>query len=183
MLHLDPQEIPPSVNGIKGSADLAAVLAASTDPADEPTFRLLLESLNQGGVSILREDRVTAADVAGRDVIFFGRPGAGTLQWLLPSRPNDIRLSAEGFTYQGKSAEESGDCLFAVFRDPARGGGLSALFFAVEGTPPESVHSAARKVTHYGKYSAVSFADGINCHKTIWPVTDSPLIFNFKESP
>ena len=180
---LAPEEIPASVNSIKGSRNLTAVLAKSVDSGFESIFRILLESLNQGDVSIIREDRLNPADVEGRDVIYFGRPGPDALQWLLPSRPNGIQLSAEGFSYDGKSTDESGDCLFAVFKDPGRKGGLTAVFHPVEETPVDSVNLAARKITHYGRYSAVSFADGINCGKTVWPVTDSPLIISFKESP
>jgi hypothetical protein len=181
--HLAPEEIPASVNSIKGSRNLMAVLAKSADSALEITFKLLLQSLNQGSVSIVPEDRLNPADIEGRDVIFFGRPGQDALQWLLPSRPNGIRLSADRFSYEGMSTEESGDCLFAVFKDPARKGGLTAVFHPVEETPEDSVNLAARKITHYGKYSAVTFADGTNCDKTVWPVTESPLIFRFKETP
>lgn len=181
--HLAPEEIPPSVNSVKGSRNLLAVLASSAEAASEVTFRLLLESLNQRGASMVREDKVTAADVQGRDVIFFGRPGPATLDWLLPSRPHGIDLSADAFSYEGKSVEESGDCLFAVFRDPLRKGHLTAIFYPLKDTPADSINLAVRKITHYGKYSALTFADGINCHKTIWPVTDSPLIFRFEETP
>ena len=180
---LAPEEIPASVNSIKGSRNLVAVLAKSADPGFELTFRLLLESLNQGGASILREDRLNPVDLEGRDVIFFGRPGPDALQWLLPSRPHGVRLLPDGFSHEGKSIEESGDCLFAVFKDPARKGGLTAVFHPVEETPADSVNLAARKITHYGTYSALTFADGINCGKTVWPVTESPLIIRFKETP
>ena len=180
--HLAPQEIPATVNSIKGSRDLVAVLAASADSGFESIFGLLLESLNQGRAAVVQEDRVKPSDIQGRDVIFFGRPRPATLQWLLPSRPNGIRLSADGFSYDGAAGEGSGDSLFAVFKDPGRKGRLSAIFYPLEGAASDSVATAARKITHYGKFSAVSFADGTNCSKTIWPVTESPLIVNFKES-
>jgi hypothetical protein len=181
--HLAPQEIPATVNSVKGSRDLVAVLAASAESGFESIFRVLLESLNQGRASIVREDHVKSSDVQGRDVIFFGRPQPSTLRWILPSRPNGIRLTADGFSYDGAAGEGSGDCLFAVFKDPERKGRLSAVFYPVEGTAADSVSAAARKITHYGKFSTVSFAEGINCSKSIWPVTESPLIVTFKEVP
>jgi hypothetical protein len=178
---LTPQEIPASVNSVKGSRDLVAVLAASADSGYESTFAMLLESLNQGRIPVRKEDQVNPSDIRGRDVIFFGRPRPATLRWLLPSEPNGIRLLADGFSYDGAAGEGSGDCLFAVFKDPDRKGKLSAIFYPVEGTAAESVDTAARKITHYGKFSAVSFADGTNCSKNIWAVTQSPLIVTFEE--
>jgi hypothetical protein len=180
---LAPQEIPATVNSVKGSRNLLAVLAASANSGFESIFGLLLESLNQGQASVVQEDHVKPSDIEGRDVIFFGRPRSASIQWLLPSNPHGIRLSADGFSHDGVAGEGSGDCLFAVFKDPGRKGRLSAIFYPVEGTSADSVAIAARKITHYGKYSAVTFADGTNCSKTIWPVTESPLIVAFKENP
>ncbi|MCU0586703.1 MAG: hypothetical protein MUF52_00980 [Syntrophobacteraceae bacterium] len=181
--HLAPEEVPPSVNSVKGSRSLVAVLASSAGAGVEQTFQAFLESLGQGSAPMSREDRLKPSDVEGRDVVLFGRPRPETLQWLLPSRPNGIQLSGDGFSYEGQEAEGSGDCLFGVFKDPLRKGSLTALFYPLEDTSAESVTAAVRKITHYGKYSVLTFADGANCGKAIWPVTESPLIFTFKDAP
>jgi hypothetical protein len=180
---LDPEEIPPTVNSIKGARDMTAVLAASSGPSFESTFRLLLHSLNQGDLPILREEKLKPSDLREKDVILFGQPQPATLKSMLPSQPHTLVLSPRGYSYAGLSPEGSGDCLFAVFKDPARQGRLTALFYPISGASPESISAAARKITHYGKFSVLSFAEGANRSKSIWPVALSPLIVTFEETP
>jgi hypothetical protein len=180
---LDPREIPPTVNSIKGAGDLTAVLAASSGSSFESTFRLLLHSLNQGDLPILREEKLNPSDIREKDMIFFGQPQPATLKWMLPSEPHTLALSPQGYSYTGLSPEGSGDCLFAVFKDPARQGRLTALFYPIDGASPESISTAARKITHYGKFSVLSFAEGTIRSKFIWPVALSPLIVTLEETP
>jgi hypothetical protein len=180
---LAPEEIPPTVNSIKGAKDMTAVLAASSGPSFESTFRLLLHSLNQRDLPILREEQMKPSDIRERDVIFFGPPQSATLKSILPSRPHSLVLSPHGYSYAGLPPEGSGDCLFAVFNDPARKGRLTGLFYPAAGASQESMATAVRKITHYGKFSALSFAGGTNRSKTVWPVTQSPLIVTLEETP
>lgn len=177
-----PEEMPGTVNRVKGSKELIAVLADSADPLAESIFRLLLTSLNQEAIPIRRETEVKPSALEKRDVIFWGTPQPGTRKLMLPSLPHSLSLSAEGMACDGMSPETSGDTVFAVFTDPARKGHITALFYPVSGTPRESIEAAARKVTHYGKYSLLTFAAGTNVGKTVWATSESPLIETFEEN-
>jgi hypothetical protein len=42
--------------------------------------------------------------------------------------------------------------------------------------PPAAAESAAAKITHYGRYSYLTFKDGQNRDKGVWAVTHSPVI-------
>jgi hypothetical protein len=177
-----PEEIPATVNSVKGSKDLLAVLADSANSSAESTFRLLLESLNQGALPIRRESEVKPSALEKRDVIFWGSPLPTTLKLMLPSMPQSLSLSTEGLACDGLTPETSGDTVFAVFKDPAREGDITALLYPVSGASRESIEAAVRKITHYGKYSMLSFASGTNVGKTVWTATESPLNETFEEN-
>ena len=87
-----------------------------------------------------------------------------------------MTLSSEKFSVKGFSGA---DCLFLVFTDPGRRGGITSLFLPVSGTDADSVLTAARKITHYGKYSYLAFSRGLIQEKGVWEVLRSPLEFDF----
>jgi hypothetical protein len=45
---------------------------------------------------------------------------------------------------------------------------------------PQYADVVARKITHYGKYSYLAFQSGKNMDKGIWPVEDSPLVYEWE---
>jgi hypothetical protein len=53
----------------------------------------------------------------------------------------------------------------------------------VAGADDQSVSTAARKITHYGKYSYLAFREGNNQAKGTWTASRSPLVVNLKENP
>ena len=111
-----------------------------------------------------------------RDFLFFGLPWSEKLKSFFSSPPEDVRLSSEKFSLKGSSGA---DCLFLVFNESNRGAGITALFLPVSGTSADSVLTAARKITHYGKYSYLAFSHGVIRQKGVWEVLRSPLQFDF----
>ncbi len=85
-------------------------------------------------------------------------------------------VSSEKFSVEGFYGA---DCLFAVFNGSNRGAGITALFLPVSGTSADSVMTAVRKITHYGKYSYLAFSHGVIAQKGVWDVLRSPLQFDF----
>jgi hypothetical protein len=69
------------------------------------------------------------------------------------------------------------DTFFGVFRHPLTPGRSMALFYPLS---DRIADAAARKVTHYGRYSYLAFSRGQNRAKGTWPVTRSPLIHNWR---
>jgi hypothetical protein len=171
---LDPAEIPPIVNGIKGSSSLLAVAARGLAPETLEASRTLLASLGQDKVRIVREEESAPDRLAGHDVIFLGLPdGKG----FLPSLPEGLDVSRSGFVLNGTLYDRPGDALFATLPHPADRDRMSALFLPLS---PAAAQEAARRVTHYGRYSYLVFRAGANRAKGTWPAADSPAVYTFR---
>ena len=173
---LSAEEIPATVNSVKGSKSPAAVLSDGSPPGAVKAFELLLAGLDHEGVPIMSEKEAETKMSEERDWLFFGLPRSEKLKSFFSSAPEDVTLSSEKFSVKGFCGA---DCLFLVFTDQSRGGGITALFLPVSGTSAESVLTAARKITHYGKYSYLAFSRGIIQKKGVWEVLLSPLEFDF----
>jgi hypothetical protein len=173
---LDPTEIPPTVNAIRGSTDLL-VVAARGLPADllEST-KLLLAGMGRGNVAIVREEETSASRLTGHDVLFLGMPeGRG----YLPPLPKGFSVSSRRFTLGGEKFESPGDALFVVLPHPPGGKRVIALFLPFS---PEAASLAARKIPHYGRYSYLAFSEGKNRAKGTWEAESSSTIHVFSRS-
>jgi hypothetical protein len=173
---LDPEEIPCTVNSVKGSKSLTAVLGDGSPREAAKAFKLLLEGLGHADAQIKSEKEAEVKMSKERDFLFFGLPLSEKLKSFFSSSPEDVTLSSEKFSLKGFSGA---DCLFLVFNGSNRGAGITALFLPVSGTSADSVLTAARKITHYGKYSYLAFSHGVIQQKGVWEVLRSPLQFNF----
>jgi hypothetical protein len=173
---LDPEEVPFTVNSVKGSKSLTAVLGDGSPRETAKAFKLLLEGLGHEDVPITSEKEAEVKMSKERNFLFFGLPQSEKLKSFFPSFPEDVTVSAEKFSLKGFSGA---DCLFLVFNEPNRGEGITALFLPVSGTSADSVLTAARKITHYGKYSYLAFSHGVIQQKGVWDVLRSPLQFDF----
>ena len=170
---LDPSEIPPTVNAIRGSTDLLVVAARGFPDDIRESSNLLLAGLGKEQTAILREEETPPSRLAGHDVLFLGIPkGNG----YLPSLPEELSLSPTRFAIGGKRFDSRGDSLFVVLPHPAGGGRVTALFLPFS---PEAASLAARKIPHYGKYSYLAFSEGKNRAKGTWPPLSSPAIHEF----
>jgi homogentisate 1,2-dioxygenase len=87
-------------------------------------------------------------------------------------------VQKQRFTVNGKTYDRPSDSFFSVFRSPAHEGRVVALFLPLSEKHADEV---ARKITHYGRYSFLVFSEGRNEAKGTWPVTESPLVYEWEE--
>lgn len=175
---LYPEEIPATVNSLKGSRSLVAVLSDGPPEESAKDFKVLLVGLDQAEIPIISESQAESGKDNDKDFLFFGLPRSEKLKSLFKAAPEGVILSPDRFSVKGFS---EADCLFMVFGDGGRGGGLTALFLPVYGTDRDSVFAAVRKITHYGRYSFLTFLGGVIQEKGVWEVSHSPLEFNFPQ--
>jgi len=173
---LDPEEVPCTVNSVKGSKSLTAVLCDGSPREAVKAFELLLEGLGHADARIKSEKEAEMKMSKQGDFLFFGLPRSEKLKSFFSSSPEDVTLAEEKFSVKGLSGA---DCLFLVFNESKRGAGLTALYLPVSGASADSVLTAARKITHYGKYSYLAFSQGVIRQKGVWEVLRSPLQFDF----
>ncbi len=170
---LDPSEIPPTVNAIRGSTDLLVVAARGISDDLLDSSKILLAALGMEKYTILREEKTPPPRLAGHDVLFLGLPeGKG----YLPPLPNGFSVSPRQFTVQGGTFGSPGDSLFVVLPHPSGGDRVAALFLSLS---PEAAAKASPKIPHYGKYSFLAFSEGKNRAKGTWEVESSPVIHVF----
>jgi hypothetical protein len=170
---LDPAEIPPTVNGIRGSTHLM-VVAARGLPADIlEASKLLLAAMGKEKAEIHREEDTPPSLLAGHDVLFLGLPDGNG---YLPNLPGGLSVSRGKFMLGGKTFQSREDSLFAVLPHPSDGDRVAALFVPFS---TEAARRSARKIPHYGKYSFLAFAGGKNREKGTWEVTFSPTAYDF----
>ncbi len=172
---LHSEEMVPIVNSVRGAGALTVVRAENMVPALDEQCSILLESLGQGGATVVPESKVTPTDLAGKDVFFAGLPRRTD---LLSATPMELQLGSLGFSIGGKDYHDDADCLFAVVRNPADPKRIAAIFLPLS---EQAAAAVVPKIMHYGKYSYLVFRNGKNVEKGIWPVRRSPLIHVFKE--
>jgi hypothetical protein len=170
---LFPSEIPPTVNAIRGSADLLVVAARGLPVDLLEASKTLLATMGRKDARLVREENTKISDLAGHDVLFLGLPAE---KGYLPTLPPALSAGPSRFTVEGAAYVSPGNALFAVLPHPAGGGRVAALFLAFS---PEAASQAARKIPHYGKYSYLAFSDGTAREKGTLEPLSSPLIWNF----
>jgi hypothetical protein len=171
---LYPQEIPPSINSLKGSSSVLVVLAKHAWPGIEEVAETLTLSLGLRRFQIFPEDQLKEGAIRENDILIVGVPGR---EELLSSLPVQVSVGKPGFTLNGEAFSHPSVVFFGVFAHPMVEGRIMALFMPLS---TEYVGQVARKVTHYGKYSYLVFGQGRNQVKGIWPITESPLIHEWK---
>ncbi|MEK6696361.1 MAG: M1 family aminopeptidase [Candidatus Deferrimicrobiota bacterium] len=171
---LHPSEIPPTVNGIRGSGGLAVVVAKGFPRETAEAARVLLAAMGREQLPLLREEETSPEKLAGGDVLYFGLPsGKGYLPTALPQ---ELSLAPGKFTLNGTEFSAAGDALFAVLPHPSAAGRVAAVFLPLS---PEAANAAGRKIPHYGKFSYLAFSGGNNRDKGTWVAADSPAVHRF----
>ncbi|MDY6987121.1 MAG: M1 family aminopeptidase [Thermodesulfobacteriota bacterium] len=170
---LHPSEIPPTINGIKGSTSLVVVTAKTLPETSRKSLHTLLMSLGQEKAPVLAEGQRNGTDLGKSDILYVGLPANPA---FLPSLPEGLSISSKGFRLKGRTFDQPGDALFAVFRRGQESDKVVALFLPLS---QEGLSPSIRKISHYGKYSYLAFREGVNQDKGTWPVTASPLVFAF----
>ena len=171
---LHPSEIPSTINGIKASTSLVAVMAKALPKDMRQSVHTLLMSLGQEKAPVLAEGQRDGTDLAKSDILYVGLPPNLA---FLPPLPEGLSVSSKGFKLKGRTFDQAGDVLFAVFRHGQESDrGVVALFLPLS---QEGLSPSIRKVSHYGKYSYLAFRKGVNQDKGTWPVKTSPMVFAF----
>jgi len=171
---LDPSEIPPTVNALKSSASSLLVVCEAAGGSGQKVADTLAGSLGLGNFVILPEAQVDRNRFKGQDVILVGYPR--TVEWL-STMPASLRLQKEGFSLGGAQGSTAGDMFFGVFTNPYDPGRVLAVLL-----PTASLDAAnvAAKITHYGRFSYLTFRDGQNRDKGSWEPADSPVVHRWK---
>jgi hypothetical protein len=173
---LYPSEIPPSVNSIKGSSSVLLVLPKASLFQSKEIAGLLAESLSLKKFRILSEDELKERDLEENDILLVGLTEQGSFFFKMPE---GLVLQEQRFKVNGKDYDRPSDSFFGVFRSSAHEERVVALFQA----PSEKhVVDVARKITHYGRYSYLVFREGSNEAKGTWPVTGSPLVYEWEDN-
>jgi len=109
----------------------------------------------------------------GKDLLLFGFPHSKA---LLDALPENVIVAEDRFTLDDKAYQAPADAAFFALKsgiDRNRSAGLLLAF------SPEAAAALARKVPHYGSYSALVLQDGTVTIKKVWPTVNSPLIHHF----
>lgn len=161
---LEPSEVPPSVNSVKGAGKLTVILADDASESLRMGLPQLLAGLGQERTRVVRESDLSPdklADLARQGAILV----AGTPRAAIPGHA-DMLAQANG-----------ADAVFAAL---PRQGGITAVFQAAPDAAPKDVATAAAKVTHYGSFSVVGFKEGRNVLKQTLDAPDSPMVWTFR---
>ncbi len=166
---LTASEIPPTVNALKSSAATLIVVCGAEKAGVQRLGETLAESLGLRHYAIVTEDHVDPHQFSRQDVILLGYPRNS--EWLR-TKPSFLRLEKGGAVFSGASNGGSGDMFFGVFTHPYD----SAFVMGVLLPPTRSGASiAAAKITHYGRFSYLTFQDGNVRDRGTWESTESQV--------
>jgi len=170
---LHPVEIPPAINAIKSSSSVLAVLSADLEPQVKSAARTLILSLGLKNYTFAEEKTLGREQLLDRDVLMIGYPQNTALLRHLPAQ---IAIDPKSFILNKKIYRQSSDVFFGVFAHPFSEHRVVALFYPLSSHQAETV---ARKITHYGKYSYLTFENGQNRDKGFWSIEQSPLEYRW----
>ncbi|EPR37446.1 peptidase M1, membrane alanine aminopeptidase [Desulfovibrio sp. X2] len=183
---LPPEEVPPTVNSVRGAGRLVVVLSRSFASQWRDACGSLLTALGRRGDVPVREERTDAYVGRGESVLFCGYPETAAWRARLGSLPAGLKLSPGSFSMNGVTsgtgANSGADTLFTVLPSPARDGSFTAGFFPAAGASPQALLDAVRKIPHYGKYSYLAFKDGVNELKGTFEPSSSSLSVALSEA-
>lgn len=157
---LAAEEIPATVNSIRGSNQLLVLRADNAAP-DTEAIKTLLGALRKTQLPIQSFSEISQEQLAAHDLLIIGLPES-----FLPA--NLVAATMD----KPRKPDQS---IFIVERNRLNSERSVAWFI---GSNPQTA-VVARKIPHYGKYSFLMFAGHKNQRKEIWTPTDSPLKFEF----
>jgi hypothetical protein len=156
---LDPAEVAPTVNSVKGVQKLTVIVADSAGDRLRQALPTLLAGLGQKSAKVVEE-----RDIAPGSIASYAKEGL-----LVVGHP---RLDIPGL-HDVLPQTQDADTVFAAL---PRTGGFTAVFQARPEAKPQDVNAAASKVTHYGSFSLLGFKTGRNVAKETLDAPGSPLV-------
>lgn len=163
---LEPSEVPPSVNSVKGAGKLTVILADDAPESLRAALPQLLAGLGQERARIVLERDLSPdklADLARQEAILVAGPPRAAI-------PGHKDMLAQPQVRQA-------DTVFAAL---PRQGGFTAVFQATPDAASQDVTASAAKVTHYGSFSVVGFKEGRNVLKETLDAPNSPMVWTFR---
>ena len=174
--HLDPKEIPPSINSLKGSPSVALVLPPMSSNEAVSIAKTLALAIGLRNFRVIPSSGSGKLGVGNEDLILIGFQK----DVLALNLSQGFILLKDSFTVEGKTFHRGHDVFFGVFPHPENARRVVAVFHPLS---LEYAEDVAKKLTHYGRYSYVVFREGRNQVKGVWPVKESPLIHEWDDSP
>ncbi len=167
---LTPEEMPPTVNTLKGSPSIVLVIANRMGRFGHPIARHFARGMGVDPIRTVYESDFSLTDAAGNDLLFIGLPDNPELVHLLA---RNLALAPRAFQLAGQRFDKPADVLFFVARHPDRSENVVSLLHPLS---PDAANRATVKIPHYGRYSYLAFSDGHNRTKGTWEVKASPLM-------
>jgi hypothetical protein len=133
----------------------------------------LARALGVNPVAIVPEAGAGRYRLEEHDLVWVGYPRNAA---LLGPLPEGLGLGESAYSLNGEEHARATDILFCIFRHPTGPGRVLALFLPISLSGSETV---AAKVTHYGRFSFLSFRDGKNSAKGVWPVADTAVDYRW----
>jgi hypothetical protein len=171
---LHPSEIPACVNSLKGSSSVLLVLPKTPFSQHLETAEILVQSLGLKVFGYISEAELKATDLTEHDLLLIGLPQNPS---FFSKMPEGVTVQEKRFAVNGKTYDASSNSFFVVFRSLIHKERFLALFLSLS---EKHSHEVARKITHYGGYSYLVFTEGHNETKGTWPVTNSPLVYEWE---
>jgi hypothetical protein len=167
---LEPAEIPPAVNRLRGAS---GVVMAVVEGFPGAARGVLLEGLGLKPLETVHAEDLALERWRHRDLLVLGLPAAGPLRAAVHRE-----LSSRGASWDEPPGQtpETGDARFAVLPHPLDPARIMAVY---DGRSAAALLRAAAKIPHYGRYSYLVFHQGTNIAKGVWPARESPLVVHF----
>lgn len=158
---LSPEEIPRTVNSLKGSSGVT-LLEDRSCSFSEGELRLFLRSLGQERGAALLPLPADPRSLPGGDLIVCGDLSVPEVSALV-SLPDGVTAGRGWVLAGGRRFDGSGHLLFAVGSRGDRRSGTAAVIHADPGAGEEPL----RKIQHYGRYGVLVFRGGENLLKEV----------------
>jgi hypothetical protein len=178
---LDPAETPPSLSQFFGAERVLILLPAAADKTLRQGYRALAtawaEDYPEAEILLDRELDHLPDD---RPVLLLGWENRFTSGFLDALADYPLSRKTDSLSLWNESYDEANHS-FALAHRPD-GSAQTRLWIATR--TPESLAGLARKLPHYGKYSALAFSGKTpdNRLKRQWPVIGSPLQATFTKT-
>lgn len=164
---LAAQELPSTVNSIRGSNKLL-VLRAENNAPDAAAIKTLLGALRKSDLPVRTMSEVSQKELASHDLLIFGLPDQ--------LRPVQLKLATDGqFTLEEQNVNPGDHSAFIVESNPLNSEKSAAWFVSED----QQAKVVARKIPHYGKYSYLLFNGVENRLKGIRTPEESLLRIEF----
>ncbi len=175
---LDPAEIPVTISRALTDEAPLIVLPSFVSVEKAQAFRDLATRLaNTEETRILEDTTASPADLASGTVFLLGDSTENAaFQQLIP--PAGLSAHNSSFRLAGETWDAPGHAAFVAFPNALDN---RRTVCAIFGNNADAVKAAGYKVIYYGKYSYVTFLDGKKQQAGVFPVTSSPLIYEFAE--